>query len=57
MVDKIDVAVDGVFAENGDIGSGKFFEVGGDGWSLEPAPKACRDALSAMGLSWPDAPE
>lgn len=28
----------------------------GDGWTLEPAPKACRNALSAMGLSLPDAP-
>ena len=31
MVDEIYVAVDGVFAEEGDIGSGKFFEVGGGG--------------------------
>ena len=29
----------------------------GDGWILEPAHKACRDALSAMGLSLPAAVE
>ena len=29
----------------------------GDGWTLEPAPKACRDALTAMGLSLPAVPE
>ena len=29
----------------------------GDGWLLEPAPKACRDALTAMGLSLPAVPE
>lgn len=29
----------------------------GDGWTLEPAPKACRDALSAIGLTLPTSPE
>ena len=29
----------------------------GDGWTLEPAPKACRDALAAIGLPLPTSPE